>query len=222
MGQFQVVEQFSSINGEGQKAGELAYFVRFAGCNLHCSFCDTMWANEEPVPYKLMSEEEIYSDIKASGIKNVTLTGGEPLLQKNIGRLLQMLNRDDTLKVEIETNGSVSIEPFMEYADNISFTLDYKLNGSGMSEYMLIKNYQHVRPVDTVKFVCGSVADLEQAKTIILENHLTDKCKVYFSPVFGKIEPEQMVDFMLEHGLNDVRLQLQLHKFIWEPNKRGV
>ncbi len=222
MGQFQVVEQFDSINGEGQRAGELAHFVRFAGCNLRCSFCDTMWANNPDAPYKLLSEEEIYRDIKESGIRNVTLTGGEPLLQKNIGRLLRMLNQDGELAVEIETNGSVDIGPFMEYADNLYFTLDYKLPGSGMEGQMLTENYQYLRPQDTVKFVCGSREDLERALDIIKTYSLIEKCKVYLSPVFGRIEPSEMVDFMLAQGLGNVRLQLQLHKFIWDPDKRGV
>lgn len=222
MGQFQVVEQFDSINGEGQRAGELAHFVRFAGCNLRCSFCDTMWANGPDAPYKLMSEEEIYRDIKESGIRNVTLTGGEPLLQKNIGRLLRMLNQDGELAVEIETNGSVDIGPFMEYANHLYFTLDYKLPGSGMEGQMLTENYQYLRPQDTVKFVCGSREDLERALDIIKTYSLSEKCKVYLSPVFGRIEPSEMVDFMLAQGLGNVRLQLQLHKFIWDPDKRGV
>lgn len=222
MGQFQVVEQFDSINGEGQRAGELAHFVRFAGCNLRCSFCDTMWANGPDAPYKLMSEEEIYRDIKESGIRNVTLTGGEPLLQKNIGRLLRMLNQDGELAVEIETNGSVDIGPFMEYANHLYFTLDYKLPGSGMEDQMLTENYQYLRPQDTVKFVCGSREDLEWALDIIKTYSLSEKCKVYLSPVFGRIEPSEMVDFMLAQGLGNVRLQLQLHKFIWDPDKRGV
>lgn len=222
MGQFQVVEQFDSINGEGQRAGELAHFVRFAGCNLSCSFCDTMWANASDAPYKLMSEEEIYRDIKESGIRNVTLTGGEPLLQKNIGRLLRMLNQDGELAVEIETNGSVDIGPFMEYANHLYFTLDYKLPGSGMEGQMLTENYQYLRLQDTVKFVCGSREDLERALDIIKTYSLSEKCKVYLSPVFGRIEPSEMVDFMLAQGLGNVRLQLQLHKFIWDPDKRGV
>lgn len=107
---FKVVEKFISVNGEGLKAGELAVFIRFAGCNLNCSYCDTMWANEHDVEYELMNEYEIYEYIKGTGIRNVTLTGGEPLLQKGLEALLEILFDDKDIEVEIETNGSIDLE----------------------------------------------------------------------------------------------------------------
>jgi 7-carboxy-7-deazaguanine synthase len=219
---FKVAEIFSSINGEGRRAGELAVFVRFCGCNLACSYCDTTWANEANAPFTLMSAEEIYSAIKKTGIVNVTLTGGEPLLQPGIKTLLQLLATDQNLRVEIETNGSMPIAPYDHMAGRPSMTLDYKLPGSGMEAQMCFENYAHLQPSDTVKFVCGSNADLNRALEIIRQFHLTDKCAVYFSPVFGQIDPAEMVEFLKTHVLNDVRLQLQLHKFIWDPAARGV
>lgn len=221
MGEFHVVEDFVSINGEGKRAGQLAYFIRFAGCNLDCAYCDTKWANASDVRYQIYNEEQLYNQIKEKGVKNITLTGGEPLLQKDIKQLLQKLNADTTFRTEIETNGSVDITPFQ--MERISFTLDYKLSVSGMESKMYLANYQNLRSTDTVKFVVGSLADLQRSKEIIEEYHLIEKgCSIYLSPCFGEIEPEEMVAFLVEQRLNDVNIQLQLHKYIWDPDRRGV
>ena len=123
-----VVEKFVSINGEGSKAGQLAVFIRFAGCNLDCVYCDTKWANEEDVSYSEMSKEEIYEYIKSTGVRNITVTGGEPLLQDGIYEFLEYLSLDKELSVEIETNGSVDISLFKKIDNTPSFTMDYKLD----------------------------------------------------------------------------------------------
>lgn len=219
---FNVVEKFVSINGEGQLAGQLAIFIRFAGCNLNCSYCDTSWANEKDVPYELMNTEEIYKYIKSTSVKNITLTGGEPLLQKGIKELLEKLSMDKELHVEIETNGSVSLNEFMGFENPPSFTMDYKLPSSGMESLMCLENFNHLSFKDTVKFVSGSLEDLQKVKEIIEEYNLTQRTRVYISPVFGNIELDKIVDFILENKLNGVNLQVQLHKIIWDPNKRGV
>lgn len=222
MAKYQVVETFISINGEGCLAGELAAFIRFQGCNLNCSYCDTMWANEENAPSREMTEDEIFAYIRDQGVKNVTLTGGEPLLQKQIEVLLDRLHEDPSLKVEIETNGSVLLKNFRRDDRYPSFTMDYKLPGSGMEAHMCFENMELLQSCDTVKFVVGSIEDLKRAKTVMEQYHLLDRCHVYFSPVFGRIDPSEIVAFMIEHRLNGVRMQLQMHKFIWDPNKRGV
>lgn len=230
---FSVVEHFISINGEGRRAGQLSLFIRFAGCNLCCEYCDTKWANEPDVTCQEYSVDQIYHMIKESKVKNITLTGGEPLIQSNISRLLEELRKDSSLRVEIETNGSVDIKPFLEkrqvdecdktLQDNVTFTLDYKTGVSGMEEKMHMDNYVNLRSQDTVKFVVGSKEDLQKAKNVIETYHLTEKgCGIYFSPCFGKIDPKEIVDFMIEHRLNDMNVQLQLHKFIWNPDERGV
>lgn len=222
MGKFHVVEQFVSINGEGRRTGQLALFIRFAGCNLNCEYCDTKWANDKDAAFEEYDENEIYQLIKEKGVKNITLTGGEPLLQKNIKDLLDLLQKDDNLRIEIETNGSVSIEPFFGN-DNLTFTLDYKLSVSGMEDKMCLSNYEKVRGMDTVKFVVGSREDLLRSKEIIEKYNLISKgCGIYLSPCFGAIDPSEMADFLVEQNMNDVNIQLQLHKFIWDPNKRGV
>lgn len=215
----QVVEKFLSINGEGWRAGETALFIRFRGCNLRCSYCDTMWANEADCPFEEESPRALADYALQTGIRNVTLTGGEPLLQKDIKELIRLL-LEEGLRVEIETNGAVSIEGF-EGARPV-FTMDYKLPSSGYESRMLLKNMERLRKEDTVKFVSGSRQDLERALEIIRAYDLTGRCHVYFSPVFGAIEPSDIVDFLLEHKLNDVRLQIQMHKVIWDPNERGV
>ncbi len=222
MADFRVVEKFVSINGEGTKAGQLAVFIRFAGCNLSCNYCDTMWANKSDVPTTIMNEFEIYDYIKATGITNVTLTGGEPLLQEDIDKLLRILSSDKNIFVEIETNGSVELEQFYDISDNISFTVDYKLAGSGMEEFMNMNNFVQRHAHDTIKFVVSDMADLENATALIEKYDLRKQCKVYISPVFGRIEPSQIVEYMAEKKLNGVTLQLQMHKVIWDPEKRGV
>lgn len=216
-----VVEKFISINGEGTRAGELAVFIRFKGCNLRCSYCDTMWANEADCPYEELTPEEIYAYIQATKIQNVTLTGGEPLLQKEMPELLHLLCADDTLRVEIETNGAVDLSGFCGENRPV-FTMDYKLPSSQCEEEMLLHNFSLLNAEDTVKFVSGSLEDLEKALEIIRRFELVDRCHVYISPVFGSIEPVEIVNFMMEHKLNRVRLQIQMHKIIWDPNVRGV
>ena len=162
-----------------------------------------------------MTEEDIRNYIRDTGVKNVTLTGGEPLFRKDMDILIDYLMQDKDRVVEIETNGSVNIK---EYAS----TMDYKLGASGMEEKMCLENFAYLDKRDTVKFVVGSQEDLKRAAEIIEKYALTGKVSVYFSPAFGAIEPEEIVDFMVQNRLNDVRMQLQMHKFIWDPEKRGV
>ena len=210
-----VVEIFESINGESKRAGELAVFVRFKGCNLNCSYCDTTWANEADAKYTEMSVDEIVQKIKDSGIKNVTLTGGEPLLQKDIKSLVEQILSIDEMRVEIETNGSIATD---KDSWNVlpSFTLDYKSPSSGCNDKMFLDNLKSVDLNDVVKFVVGSTEDLDKAYEIITEYN------VFLSPVFGNIEPVAIVDYMLDKKMNDVKIQIQMHKVIWDPNKRGV
>ncbi|MBQ8107390.1 MAG: putative 7-carboxy-7-deazaguanine synthase QueE [Ruminococcus sp.] len=218
---FFVAEKFVSINGESCLAGEPAVFIRFRGCNLDCGYCDTKWANTPRCPAREMSAEEIIKYVHSTGVVNVTLTGGEPLLQREIYSLIEGLMQAGH-HVEIETNGSISIKELSQKPCRAAFTLDYKLPDSGMEKMMLTENYDYLESCDAVKFVSGSLRDLEKALQIITKYDLTKKCRVYISPVFGRIQPEKIVEFMIENKMNHVRLQLQLHKFIWDPDKRGV
>lgn len=223
---YPIVEMFCSINGEGLRAGEPAIFVRLAGCNLNCTYCDTAWANQTDTIFEEKTEREIADYINHQGIWNVTLTGGEPLLHKNIGALCQFLIENTKCRIEIETNGSVSLKELDELRKKfnlgISFTMDYKLPGSGMESHMLQPNFQYLTSMDVVKFVASSKSDMDRGIEMIQQYHLTQHAKVYFSPVFGKIKLEDMANYLVENKLNDVKMQLQMHKFIWDPNQRGV
>lgn len=220
--EFKVVEKFISINGEGRLSGQLAVFIRFAHCNLDCSYCDTSWANKSETPYSLMTLNAIYEYIKSTDIKNITLTGGEPLLQENILELLEMLSKDSNINVEIETNGSVPITRFSNIENPPSFTLDYKLPSSGMEDKMLLENFKYLTPRDSIKFVCGSITDLDRANYIMSTHNLISKTTIYISPVFDEINPKDLVEYMKINKMNGVNLGIQLHKIIWDPSQRGV
>ena len=222
MTKYKVAEHFISVNGEGSRPGELSYFIRFRGCNLACAYCDTSWANEPETEYEELTAEELFQAVRLSGIRNVTLTGGEPLLQEQIEDLLQLFGSDRRISVEIETNGSVDLAPFCTAEYRPIFTLDYKLPSSEMEILMRVSNFSLLEPQDTVKFVAGSQEDLQRAMTVIDAYDLAEKCNVHISPVFGQIEPADIVEFMKENRMNGVALRLQLHKFIWDPDQRGV
>ena len=149
------------------------------------------------------------------------MTGGEPLLQKDADKLLEAFSSEKDIRVEIETNGSIDLKPFLKF-ENVSFTMDYKLPESDMEKYMNTDNFKILRKKDTLKFVASSVNDLKKAKEIIEKYELIGKVNIIFSPVFGKIELTDIVDFLKDNKLNDVRMQLQMHKFIWDPEERGV
>lgn len=224
--EYKIAEKFISINGEGPKAGELAIFIRFTNCNLDCSYCDTKWANLPEAPYKIETEKSIVNYIRKENVKNITITGGEPLLQKNLKFLIENILKIKDTEIEIETNGSVDIEDLINYrretSGKISFTIDYKSPSSNMEKYMHLNNYNLIDHRDSIKFVVGNEEDLICGKNIIDKFKLINKCRIYFSPIFNLINPQDIVKFLMEENLNNVKLQLQLHKYIWDPNKKGV
>lgn len=213
-----VVEKFISIDGEGPTAGALSVFVRFAGCNLRCAWCDTSYAWDTTADVTDMSASEIADYIKSIGIGHVTITGGEPLLQPG---LIGLLSRLADYQVHIETNGAIPVEQF-RIGDNIHFVIDYKLPDSGMEERMHLPNLASVRKADAYKFVIASNRDLDKAVKIVRQYNLEEKTQVYFSTVFGKMEPAVVVERMKSEKFNGVKIQLQLHKFIWDPQRKGV
>lgn len=214
-----VVEKFVSINGEGLRSGELAVFIRFANCNLRCSYCDTKYSFINPI-YTEESIDELVKYVKSTGVKNVTLTGGEPLIQNEIKELMIELSNIGN-RIEIETNGSINIAPYLNIP-NVTFTLDYKLKGSGMEKYMDLTNYDLLRKNDVIKFVVSDYDDLEKTKEIIKKYDLINKANCLISPVWERIEFEEIVNFLKDNKLNDVKMQLQIHKIIWDKDKRGV
>lgn len=221
---FNIIEKFVSVDGEGPTVGELATFIRFQGCNLRCTWCDTVYSWEVENISEVLSTRDIYDYIKSTGSKNVTLTGGEPLIQENIDELLCLLDKDENLVVHIETNGSVDIGQFKKRykSGNIKYIVDFKLPKSKMTNLMCLKNLEYVSKDDVYKFVVGSKNDLEIAYEVIENYNLTSKCLVYVSPVLGEIDMKEIVELMKEKKLNNVRLQVQLHKVIWDKDTKGV
>ncbi len=215
----QVIEKFVSINGEGLRQGELAVFIRFANCNLRCSYCDTTYSFNNPI-FDEESIDEIIEWVNEQKVKNITLTGGEPLIQKDIEILIEKLANLD-YRIEIETNGSIDISKFRNLK-NTSFTLDYKLPVSLMEKHMNLDNYKLITKNDSVKFVCGTKEDLDKTLFIIKKYNLDKITNCLISPVFNMIKLTDIVDFLIENNLNDVKMCLQIHKIIWDPNKRGV
>lgn len=211
-----VNEIFYSIDGEGLRAGELAVFIRLAGCDLRCSYCDTGYALDGNAGTD-MDIREIVEEVKGYGCRNVTLTGGEPLIHQGVLELVETLTQNG-FQVNIETNGASPIGQFL-FPDTI-ITMDYKCPSSGCEDSMLLEDLGLLRPQDALKFVVGTTQDLERAQEI-LEKY-RPKAMAYLSPVFGRIEPASIVDFMKEHHMERCRLQLQLHKYIWDPEARGV
>ena len=214
-----VNEIFYSIDGEGLRTGELAVFIRLAGCNLRCSYCDTAYALKMNCGNK-MSIEEILNEVKKYNCKNITLTGGEPLIHPNVNELIDALIMED-YKVNIETNGAVDIAP---YLDKCLITMDYKTPSSGMEKHMLLDNLEKLGENDVLKFVIEET-DEESIRNILKKYKI--KSYIYLSPIFGSIEPEKIVEFMKElneEGIDTskIRVQVQLHKVIWDSNKRGV
>lgn len=213
-----IVEIFKSIEGEGKRAGLPATFIRIFGCNCNCSYCDTRYGCVGD-GYKDMTILEIVDEVEKLGLKNITITGGEPLIHKETEELVMALFRRLGAQINIETNGSIAINPLWP----CFYTIDYKCPSSGMESKMYLPNFSlSASCKDVIKFVVGSDEDLKRAFEIIKDYDLENRCEIYLSPVFGKIEPSEIAKFMLDHDLQNTKVQLQLHKYIWDPNKRGV
>ncbi len=210
-----VNEIFKSIQGEGSFAGKLCSFIRLTDCNLRCSYCDTKYAYEKGDDFSI---EEIVRKAKMLGPNLVEITGGEPLLQKETTELIDTLIKQKYI-VLIETNGTIGIKNINQHAIII---LDLKCPGSKMSANTLWKNIEYLRKKDEVKFVIGDRKDYDWAKDIAEKYNLNQRVNnVHFSPVYGKLVPKKLVEWICHDNL-DVRMQIQLHKYIWNPNTRGV
>ena len=218
-------EIFSSIDGEARRAGELATFIRANGCNLKCSWCDSKYTwGTAGIDFSI---DKILGICEEYGNENITFTGGEPLIQKDADDLIWALWKKN-YDVSIETNGSVKWSDktwFTENWQNIWVCADYKAKSSGEQDKMLpMEEFATLRPWDVLKFVVGSREELEDAYKVYQEiTKLGCTCYIYLSPVFGMIEPKEIVEFMREkHWQGNVRMQIQLHKIVWDPNMRGV
>lgn len=219
---YKVIEKFTSINGEGLRSGQLSTFVRFFGCNLRCAYCDSAYSYDVHESYQVMTGQEILEYCKAQGAHNITLAGGEPLFQPGAVELIKLLC-ENGFSVEIETNGAISIKEVAAINPNRPWiTLDYKTSASGMESHNLFDNYQYLTKQDSVKFVVGSVDDLDTAVWVVKQYDLLEKANVLLSPVYGAIQPVEIVEYMKRHNLNGYKMQIQIHKVIWDAEKRGV
>lgn len=209
-----VCEIFTSIQGESSYAGLPCTFIRMTGCNLRCSYCDTTYAYHEGREF---SEEDIIREVRRAGISLVEITGGEPLLQKEVFHLIKRL-LDEDYKVLIETNGSLSIREVDKRAIVI---LDIKTPGSGMCEKMDLSNIDNIKGTDEIKFVITGRNDYEWSKAIIYKYNLIAKCHLLLSPAYGLLPSEKLAKWMIEDRLQ-ARLNLQLHKYIFGADERGT
>lgn len=209
-----VTEIFHSIQGESTYAGLPCVFVRLSGCNLRCTYCDTQYAYDEG---ERMSLEEILDRVQRYGCPLVEITGGEPLLQEDTFVLVERLAAMG-YKTLVETNGTVDISRLDERAVRI---MDIKCPGSGCSDKTHWANVELLGKNDEAKMVLCDERDYLWARGIIEKFNLLERTTVLLSPVHGRLQPAQLAAWILRDRLN-VRLQPQLHKYIWSPESRGV
>ncbi|AOY78171.1 radical SAM protein [Clostridium formicaceticum] len=207
-----VNEIFLSIQGEGISTGYPTVFLRLAGCNLRCRYCDTSYSYAEG---EEMTVEEVFKKVTSYGYKRVCLTGGEPLLQQEIKILLAALKE---YEINIETNGSVDICLF-PLGENHRFTMDIKTPSSGEADSNCLSNFKYLREKDEIKIVLGDYQDYLWARDLLKQHY--KKGIITFSPIYNRIDPKKIVQWMLEDRI-DARFQLQLHKILWHPEARGV
>ena len=233
----QVVEIFNSISGEGTSAGEIVTFVRVEGCNLRCSYCDTRYSYQGD-NYELMTPAEILEKLKSFGTDKIICTGGEPLVEETAKRYLPIFLAAHGYQVRIESNGSwpvysqSEIEKFSQGCElELYYTLDVKCPSSEMAQFNYFANFAKLKNGDELKFVVSNQRDLDYALRVIdkhKESLNQEGIVINFSPAFSRIEPEEIVNFLQknqayfkENNL-EVRLSMQLHKVIWDPEEKGV
>jgi 7-carboxy-7-deazaguanine synthase len=208
-------EIYLSVQGESTWTGLPCVFVRLTFCDLRCNYCDTEYAFYEG---KKQSLGEICDAVLLYDCPLVEITGGEPLLQKNVLPLMTLL-ADAGRTVLLETSGAHDIS---EVDPRVHRIMDLKTPGSGEVERNLLSNIEFLSARDEVKFVIGSREDYEWSRAQVREHRLIERCRsVLFSPIFGRIDPREIVEWILADNL-PVRFQLQMHKFIWTPTQRGV
>jgi len=207
-------EIYYSVQGESTHAGRPCIFIRLTYCNLRCSYCDTEYAFYDG---KDMEITYIMSEIKRWDCNLVEVTGGEPLFQDECIDLLNELVNSN-YEVMLETGGSLSIS---DVSKKVVKIVDFKCPSSGMVKKNLWSIVDDLQAHDEVKFVIGNREDFDWAKDRITEYSLDKICTLLFSPTFGEIDPQQIVEWILAENL-PVRMQLQMHKMIWSPEEKGV
>jgi 7-carboxy-7-deazaguanine synthase len=200
-------EIFHSLQGESTRVGLPTVFVRLTGCPLRCGYCDTEYAFQGG---ENMTLDQILERVASYGTRYVTVTGGEPLAQKQCITLLKRLC-DAGYSVSLETGGSLDTS---HVDSRVSIILDIKTPGSGEMQKNLWGNLQHLKPSDEVKFVLCGREDYEWAKQVLVERGIVEKCTVLFSPVYSQLNPTELAEWVLQDHL-PVRMQVQLHKILW-------
>ncbi|MFO8050547.1 MAG: radical SAM protein [Thermoplasmatota archaeon] len=223
-----ISEIFASFQGEGKRTGVPTVFVRLAGCNLDCSWCDTEYAKDPGTGYDL-ELSEIESRIMSFGLKAVCITGGEPLLQENVKHLISNLTQAGYY-VDIETNGSICITSYRGMSDRMTFSLDVKLPSSGHWGSFDPRNLENLTSEDQLKFVVYDMKDLHHAFSFMKQHE--PECDLIISPVNNEFG-DKIADGLMElirttelgtkdHLLLRIRLMVQTHKVIWGADKKGV
>lgn len=207
-------EIFHSLQGESRQAGRPCVFVRLTGCNLRCVWCDTEYAFEQG---EKMTCDTILDTVSRFATRYVLITGGEPLLQPQVHRLIAAL-LDRGYEVGLETGGSLDIAPV---DPRVTIIMDLKCPGSGMQTSNLWNNVERLKATDEVKFVLADRRDYEWAREVIGRHRLIERCAVLLSPVHGRLPPRELAGWMLNDALA-ARLQLQIHKYIWPAARRGI
>jgi 7-carboxy-7-deazaguanine synthase len=219
-----MVEIFETVEGEGTRAGFPTVFVRLFGCNLRCSWCDTKYSYPPEQAGEVMTISQIIKEVQKYSSRYICLTGGEPLLygEHSLALIQALLEIESLQDIHIETNGAIELGYYMENIDSpkVRYIMDFKLPGSGEMERMLHSNFALLRAEDELKFVIANEADFATAVQVLEQNPTA--ALPLFSPVWESMPPAKLVELMLEHKLSHVKLNLQLHKLIWDPAKRGV
>jgi 7-carboxy-7-deazaguanine synthase len=219
-----MVEIFETVEGEGTRAGFPTVFVRLFGCNLRCTWCDTKYSYPPEEADSVMSIGEIVDEVNNYRSRHICLTGGEPLLygEKSLALIHALLELEHVVDLHVETNGAIDLTMFLEgvASPKVRYIMDFKLPDSGEMDKMIVANLSKLRQQDELKFVIGSDEDFRIAVEV-LERYPT-KALPMFSPVWETMPPRKLVELMLEHGLSHVKLNMQLHKIIWDPAMRGV
>lgn len=224
-----MVEIFETIEGEGKNQGYLTTFVRTYHCNLRCTWCDTPYSYSPAQPEFYMTVREIVEEVWKLKNKKICLTGGEPLIhgQKSKTLIKELAQIDFVDDIHIETNGAIDLTPFERLRQEndfikskVRFVMDYKLPDSGENKAMIHENFSILDHQDEIKFVIASEDDFLFTKYVI--DNFYSKGQILFSPVWESMEPKELVSLIRSNNLKDVRLNLQLHKVIWDPDLRGV
>ena len=210
----EVTEIYKSVQGESTYMGLPCVFIRLTGCNLRCIWCDTPHAFHDG---KKLSIHQIIDEVKSYDINLVEITGGEPLLQKEVFPLMESL-LEKKFKVMLETSGSLAINNVPAKVIKI---IDLKCPGSGEENKNLWENLNHLTSTDEIKFVIADKTDYEWSKKVLQDYELDKKVPVLFSPVFEKLKLKDLTEWILEDNL-PVRLHTQLHKYIWDQKTIGV